>query len=435
MRISHKIVLPFSLLLAAAFVLITYLSVNTVQRTVFEGVRKQTRDTGRMIFNQGFSLSDGVLRQIGELLGYDMVVRSSSHINLYASRSELMRIERAGIDRLRRKPEYAGYELFRHESPDPGFYLLVLYPKESIRELERAAVSEMLKTAGATLLLALLVGMLIARGISRPIMELVGRVREISGGELDHPLGVGGAAGGEIGDLRKAFERMRINLRDSRDALKRDERLKTLGQLTSAIAHEIRNPVTSMKMTLQIMREKLPEQAGRLDGLLSDLARLEADVSQILDYGRPLKLNPEQVGLDEIVRRAVETVRVKLAHAGIRVVTADAQSVSFTADPERLRQVLVNLVANAVDAMPHGGTVTITGQVEGDRAGFAVTDEGPGIPAERCAEVFEPFVTTKSAGCGLGLAVSKRFVEAMNGTITLVPCAGGASFRVLLPRA
>jgi two-component system sensor histidine kinase HydH len=220
----------------------------------------------------------------------------------------------------------------------------------------------------------------------------------------------------------------------------RGERLATVGNLAAAVAHEIRNPLSAVSMGLQRLRAEFEpaereEYRRMVDLVQGEVRRLNAIVEEFLSLARPIQLRPEPVPvaalLDEI-RRLVEPQAVR---AGIVVDQTIPDSLpALRADRDRIKQVLLNLVLNAIEAMPSGGRLTLGGTASGPAVTLAVTDTGSGIPPELLPRVFEPYVTTKTRGLGLGLAIARRIVEAHGGRIEAESGGQGTCFRVTLPR-
>jgi signal transduction histidine kinase len=222
----------------------------------------------------------------------------------------------------------------------------------------------------------------------------------------------------------------------------RRERLSTLGNMAASVAHEIRNPLNAVSMGLQRLRvEFQPAEADEyrrlLDLVQGEVRRLNAIVEDFLSLGRPLSINPEPIAIptlfDEVLTLAEGEARV----AGIRIERELPPGLPpLVADRDRIKQVLLNLVLNALQAMPGGGTLTLEASAPGSALTLAVTDTGSGIPAEVLPRLFEPYVTTKVKGLGLGLAIARRIVEAHGGRIEAENRPeGGSRFRVILTLA
>ncbi len=289
----------------------------------------------------------------------------------------------------------------------------------------------------------IVVGYGLARGLQRSIQrflvnvqgasELLGKqlpaVELVGGGD---PLDAGGA------DLLRRVEQVVSRLNEREREARRAERLAAVGQLAAGVAHEIRNPLTSAILLLEIAR-KDPAAGGLTDEDLllieGELHRIEGTLQTFLLYARPPKLDPVECDLREVVRDALALTRARLERAGIRAdVTAPADLPALKLDRGQMRQVLLNLILNAVDAMPAGGRLAIGVTADATGVELTVRDTGTGIPAAIGPRLFEPFATGKETGTGLGLVMCRRIVEDHRGTIRGGNCpGGGAAFTVHLP--
>jgi two-component system sensor histidine kinase HydH len=215
-------------------------------------------------------------------------------------------------------------------------------------------------------------------------------------------------------------------------AVEQARHLANLGQMSAVLAHEIRNPLASLKGNAQLLARALPEgerSRAKADRVVEEAVRLEHLTNDLLAFARSGEIHPTPTDPVELVRAAASAV----APGRIEVIDDDAPR-TWPVDGERLRQVLVNLFDNAVALSERPVTATV------GRAGSAlrlvVRDHGPGLPDGDAAKIFEPFFTTRTRGTGLGLAVCKRLVEAHGGTIAAAPAdGGGAAFTILLPKA
>ncbi len=234
------------------------------------------------------------------------------------------------------------------------------------------------------------------------------------------------------------------------EELRRRERLAFLGQLAATVAHEVNNPLDGVQNCARILRRNLDDQPRArqmLDLIDSGLKRIELIVRRLLTLARENVIRPEVASIRDVIDAAVETVQDKLTARNVLVeVLHQSSNDHARVDAALLTQVFVNLLINAVDSMPAGGTITITIRDEPGGEGTAaleprtlvveVADTGSGIPADVLPHIFEPFYTTKPGGkgTGLGLAIAARIVDAHQGTISV--CAsdeGGTVFAVRLP--
>jgi len=226
---------------------------------------------------------------------------------------------------------------------------------------------------------------------------------------------------------------------DAMRELEDARRLASLGQFAAAIAHDIRTPLTSISLNVQILRRKLQlsdDDREHLDIALEELARLDKSVAEILDFAKPVRLTSESIDVGELIETAAKGLSPVLSERGVALRTEPA-TFTVQGDPQRLRQVLVNLVGNAADASKPGAQVTLRASATDDRqVAIEVEDHGRGINTDDLPRIFEPFFTTRPDGTGLGLAICHKVVRAHGGDIRVRSTIGGGStFTVLLPAA
>jgi signal transduction histidine kinase len=238
-----------------------------------------------------------------------------------------------------------------------------------------------------------------------------------------------------------AFVYYRAGRRMAREeeATFRREKLATLGQLASGVAHEIRNPLGVMKQAVFLLRkhrnspDKTTEWLGYMETAIERMNHLVEDV---LGYARGGPLDIKEANLAPILDRALHLVEHKLRTSKIEV-ERDYQSRSTVPfDQGRIEQVAVNLLLNAIEAMPNGGHITMRTLEDGAWVGFEVEDDGPGIPADELPHIMEPFHTRKESGTGLGLTIVEHIVESHGGRVTVSTRPGrGSRFTIRLPRS
>ncbi|MCB9550089.1 MAG: HAMP domain-containing histidine kinase [Myxococcales bacterium] len=225
----------------------------------------------------------------------------------------------------------------------------------------------------------------------------------------------------------------------ARDELIKTERLATVGRLAAGLAHEIGNPLAAVLGYVEYLRggdtpaELQRTLLGRMD---KELGRIRDTLRDLLDFSRPSPATPGVVDLRETLASAQALLGYQRSFKDVAVVV-EGEAPPVRADAGRVRQVFVNLLLNAADAMGGAGQVTVALAADAEGARVVVRDEGPGVPADDAAHLFEPFWTTKPVGqgTGLGLAICQRIVEEAGGTIRLLPGPGGAAFEVRLPRS
>jgi two-component system sensor histidine kinase HydH len=223
------------------------------------------------------------------------------------------------------------------------------------------------------------------------------------------------------------------------EELKRNERLAALGEMAAGVAHELRNPLSSIKGLALLLKSKFTANSTdreAADILVREVERLNRSIGELLDYARPDRLEKATVSLNEIVGKALTLLRVDADAAGIQIVTEYCPPPDLVhADQDKLSQVFLNLLLNAIQAMKNGGILqVVTVRDPGQQLLCRIQDSGCGIEAELLPKIFDPYVTTKSSGTGLGLAMSVKIIEEHGGRIDISSTPGqGTTVVVALP--
>jgi signal transduction histidine kinase len=271
---------------------------------------------------------------------------------------------------------------------------------------------------------------------TEPIHGVVAAARRVAAGDLDLNLTVDRKD--EIGELTASFNDMVGKLRENKrleERLRETEHLSAIGQLTGTIAHEIRNPLNFISLSIDHIREKYRPEGGEnvkefevlLGSIKHEIHRLNRFVTDFLDYGKPLKLNMQRVNIEELLDNVVEIIKAKANTEKVQITKKYDFSPEVRIDPELIKTCVLNVVMNAFQAMPDGGTLTVKTAGEDGKFLLTVSDTGAGVSKEDLAKIFEPFFTTKSSGLGLGLATTKRIIEEHKGKIEFHSVAGAGS--------
>ncbi len=266
-----------------------------------------------------------------------------------------------------------------------------------------------------------------ARRMLLPLGLVTERAKAVALGDLKPRPAV--VSNDEIGELAATFEGMVSAIARANEQLLASERLATIGKMAAHVTHEIRNPLSSIALNLELLEEELPASADEANNLLraikAEVERLSGLSEQYLSVARqrPQEKRPEKLG--DIVEEACEFVRRELMLAGIKLELAidrDVDELTLPVDEAQIRQALLNLLRNAREAMPQGGSVVVKLlKAEGGGLDLVVDDEGVGMPATTRERLFEPFFTTKQHGTGLGLAITRQIAEAHGGGISVEP--------------
>jgi two-component system, NtrC family, sensor kinase len=259
-----------------------------------------------------------------------------------------------------------------------------------------------------------------ARRMLLPLGLVTERAKAVALGDLKPRPAV--VSNDEIGELAATFESMVSAIARANEQLLTAERLATIGKMAAHVTHEIRNPLSSIALNLELLEEELPTTAEEANNLLraikAEVERLSGLSEQYLSVARqrPQEKRPEKLG--EIVEEACEFARRELEQAGIRLeLDIAADDDVLRVDEAQIRQALLNLLRNAREAMPQGGRVKVSVHNADDGLDLIIDDEGEGMPATTRERLFEPFFTTKKHGTGLGLAITRQIAEAHGGNV------------------
>jgi two-component system, NtrC family, nitrogen regulation sensor histidine kinase NtrY len=295
---------------------------------------------------------------------------------------------------------------------------------------------------GIGVLLAIVLSGWIAARVTRPVEELATAAAEVASGDWNRQVAV--TSRDEIGQLAESFNRMTRELLDQRDRLVQTERVAAWRELARRLAHELKNPLFPLQITVEnLIRargtehfdEVLTESASTL---LAELANLKLIIGRFSDFSKMPQPQFQRVQINDLIGRIIALHEAQFSAPGRAQVTArvelDSTLPEIDADPELLHRVFANLVLNAMDAMPQGGTLSLRTLQQGDRIRIEVSDSGVGLTPEESARLFTPYYTTKQHGTGLGLAIAQSVISDHHGTITVESVQGhGAKFVIELP--
>jgi two-component system, sporulation sensor kinase A len=214
----------------------------------------------------------------------------------------------------------------------------------------------------------------------------------------------------------------------------KSEKLSVAGQLAAGIAHEIRNPITSIKGFLQLMESDIPEKKDYFEVVSSEINRIESILNELLALAKPKHSDMKEVNLIELVNQVVTLLNTDAIMRDIEIKPSfDCGRCMVVCDENRIKQVFINFIKNAMEAMPSGGKVMIEVEQSDLVTVIRFIDEGEGIPDEIAGRIGEPFFTTKSDGTGLGIMVSKQIIENHSGKVTISSDQSGTCVEVEIP--
>lgn len=321
-----------------------------------------------------------------------------------------------------------------------------IHLKINTEDFSKALRMNMINRVIGTLMVFAL-GIVIATFLSwrytKPIYNVVTAAKRIAAGDLNQNLIT--ERKDEIGELTQSFNFMVQKLREKRqieERLREAEHLSGIGQLSRSIAHEIRNPLNFISLSVDYIKEKYypdgNKDAEKFGSLISsikqEIQRLNKLVEDFLDYGRPLKLNFQKVDIGKLLEDIIEIIWAKAEAEKINIIKDYNSLPMLNTDPDLMKTSIFNVISNAFQAMPDGGTLTIKTEQTDGTLSILISDTGVGIPENELSRIFDPFFTTKRNGLGLGLAMTKRVVEEHGGEVDMHSVAGkGSEVKITLP--
>ncbi len=441
--IQTKIVLPFLLLFAVVAVVLSLVSIEIFAWKYSEQFTRETEgwfdtiiETGYfneedheklkraysveiMIFGSDYTLNATTLDGLSNI--ESDWTQLADKMRLREVKPSLESPDRTAVTRdvtINGKP----YKVF-YLPLELGRFFCLLRPMDAISEAKRTLTWYMLSISVLVTGLVALISHLIGRNLTNPIKVLVDSTTRVATGNLDEPCEI--KTHDEIGDLAAAFNQMTRDLKQSRDKLLQAERLATAGKMSASFAHEIRNPLSSMRMLAQMLMQK-PEMAVEKHQqspryILEEIERIDVIVKGLMDFARPTALNLVKQPIAPVLQAVLALMEANLSHHQIELVldvSPETPEIEF--DSDKLKQAFMNVVLNAMEAMPEGGVLKVSTIIdENNSVGIKVADTGVGIPDEDLAHLFEPFFTRKTKGTGLGLANVKRILEEHGGRVEI----------------
>jgi signal transduction histidine kinase len=349
---------------------------------------ESARSVGRVLAQGGFPLTDEVMAKMRALTGYEFRVL----------------------------PALSDVRPGTVQVAEAGKVVEVDYRSPAYLAASRAVFIGTLAMIIAGSAAFWLVAWWLAAQFARPVERLAAAARIIGAGDLDRQVVPVGS--GELLSLAQELEQMRRLLSELDRQHRQDERLATLGTFTATIAHEVRNPLSAVRLTVQMLAKRMPDDPG-VQLIMEELERLDLIVDELLAFSKGMHITRQVCDLRAVADDVARLFRRQAEHAGVLLGITGAAMVS--ADPARLRQLLMNLLLNAIQAVQGHDTGDAEGRVEVAIApdGFAVSDNGPGVPPDIATRLFEPFTTTRTTGTGLGLHLAKAIAEAHGARIRL----------------
>ncbi len=323
--------------------------------------------------------------------------------------------------------------------------LLIGNSRRSYVVLTRHIRSAALMVGGGGILLAILLSSWAAARVTRPVEQLAHAAQEVAEGNWNVRVDVLGDD--ELGQLADSFNRMTTELLGQKERLIQAERVAAWRELARRLAHELKNPLFPLQLTVENLvraRQQTPEQFEEVfressRTLLAEIANLKGIIGRFSEFSKMPQPKLQRVQVNEVIRGALQLFQAQLEAPGRAKISCEVQLDphlgAISADAELLHRAISNLVLNAMDAMPRGGTLTLRTRDDGREVVMEVADTGAGLTPEECERIFTPYYTSKEHGTGLGLAIVQSVVSDHGGRIHVRSSPGrGTTFVIELPR-
>ena len=403
-----------------------------------------------VVVRGGFPLDARLLGELSALMGTEVALRDIARGQwITPSSSPFASLAEAPFGPSQREGTLdLGGNVYRWSAAPlaSALWVVVAMPHTLLAEVTGGVRRLTLGVAVLALLAALGTALVLSGRIARPVRALAARARGVGAGDLEGPVALD--APDEVGELARAFAAMTDELRASRERLVQAERVAAWREMARRLAHELKNPIFPIQLSIETLRRALDQDAGEgeaarfqalfresSDTILEELRSLRAIVEEFSQFARmpPPRLAPTDVS--EVAERAVALYRARAGATRIETVLAPDLPPA-AADRDLLGRALGNLVANALEAMPEGGTLTVRTRAVPEGIALEVSDTGPGLTEEQRTRLFTPYYTTKKGGTGLGLAIVQGIVSDHGGRIQVESAPGtGTTFVLVLPAA
>lgn len=325
-------------------------------------------------------------------------------------------------------------------------YIHLKINKDDFSELLRAGTVEKIVVTLVVFGIGIIMTVIFSRQYTRPIHDVVSAAMKVAGGDLNQKLSI--KSSDEIGQLSTSFNYMVSKLKENRaieERLREVEHLSAVGQLSRSMAHEIRNPLNFINLSIDYINGKyVPEDAkdkerfiSLISGIKIEIQRLDMLVNEFLNYSKPIKMNKRKVLINQIIDDLLSIIQAKADAERINVVIERENDSELMIDPELIKSCILNLFTNAFNAMEavqRERYLKIKTEIMSDEFILTVADNGEGVPAENLPKIFEPFFSTKKDGLGLGLPFTKEVVEEHGGRVEFKSRKNeGSEVRIILP--
>ncbi|GAB4542785.1 MAG: hypothetical protein Fur0020_12220 [Thermodesulfovibrionia bacterium] len=314
--------------------------------------------------------------------------------------------------------------------------------EDSLKEAQRRMRMLTLPIIVFVIIMGIVASFMLARRITEPLNRFINFTRVLGRGEFGKQIGF--ESMDEIGELADAFNKLSMDLKIARERMEEaytythllhTEKLSSIGQMSAGLAHELKNPVTTLKMLFQALREQPDLTDEDIEIINNEIEKIDSILTRFFSFVKHKGFNLAPVNISHVIDRVLDLASFDIRSHGITI-HKDMPDMPppIKADAHLLEQVFLNLIINSIEAMPDGGEIRISGKVDGESIDVMIADMGKGIPADIKTKVFEPFFTTKKNGTGLGLSIAYNIIKEHSGRIFFDSDEGrGTVFTVRIP--
>ncbi len=452
LRLHHRIVIPLVLVALLTSSGAALVSLSLIRRALEARVVTQLAGAALAVSRSDFAMNQTILGRVKEITGADVLTYtlggealastapSTSRTALFATVTADRSIGSAPPgETVVRRTVCSGvpcYVAYTRVPATPDTIVALVEETSDLNAATRAIQRTILLSAAVGAVVLVLASQLVARRVTRPLDRLVSFTRDVASSSRGQRAVVGND---EIGTLAAAFNAMLDRLETAQDAVVRSEKLALAGMLAARVAHDIRNPLSSLKMQAQLLRSRVTGADGHamIQAVLHDVEQVESVVRGLLELARPGEMNAQPIQLNDIVAEVLAYMEAQLIHSKIAVSSDLGGPLPLILlDVQRFKQALLNVVTNAIEAMAGGGSLAVSTRSADSASAVVLTvcDDGIGVDPAMLDSVFDPFVSSKRDGVGLGLVNTRSIVESHGGSVHLAPRAPkGTCVTISLP--
>ncbi len=422
-RLARRLVVPLLVAVAALFLILGFVAVSVAERSVQRDFAARADRAAATLNALALPREHRgtILAAMSDLSGLAYTLGDQSTLQDAISFRDDTPVVTADGD---------SFRWLRRDLEAKGETLYVLARESELRQRRRDALTPIGVAGALGLVLALAVGLWVARLVAQPVRELADSVQGFAKGEFTGSFRARGP--GEIGELQDAFVAMTNEIERQQNKVRESERFATLGRLAGGIAHELRNPLTAIRMAVETALDGNDEASGNVRSearavAVAEVDRLDRTLRELLHYVAPRPLTLQSIDVGPLFEEVSALLGPQCRHLKVELrIDAGMDGLSVRGDRDRLKQALINLVLNGAQAQPRGGFVELRARPHV----WEVADGGAGIRDEIKDTLLQPFATTKAAGIGLGLAVVDQVAQEHAAELTFETGPDGTTFRL-----